>query len=261
MGAGGSDFSSLALAAALGAAVAYGTLRLGGGATERQTSIGTFKLYYFDFPGKAEPIRAALTYSGLQFEDIRLSREEFVAMKKAGTFKFGQVPALVTPDGEQLVQSSAILRYIGRVAAAAGDERLYPTDLRTAQRVDAAMAQEDDVFIGLRALKYERNGFPAKVLTDEAKAVVANELSTSVIPRHLGLFSKLLEGNADSDAYIAGTAEPSAADFVLFETFKMIDGGLGIADFPKGLIQSDFPLIAAYMKRFAEHPDVKRWYN
>jgi hypothetical protein len=39
------------------------------------------KLYYFDIAGKAEAIRLACVYSDFNFEDIRLSREEFTNMK------------------------------------------------------------------------------------------------------------------------------------------------------------------------------------
>ena len=38
-------------------------------------------LTYFDFPGAAEPIRWALEQSGVEWEDKRLSREEFAALK------------------------------------------------------------------------------------------------------------------------------------------------------------------------------------
>lgn len=38
-------------------------------------------LIYFNMPGAAEPIRWALAQSGLEWEDKRLSREEFGALK------------------------------------------------------------------------------------------------------------------------------------------------------------------------------------
>lgn len=38
-------------------------------------------LTYFDFAGLAEPIRMALAVSGLEWEDKRLTREEFGALK------------------------------------------------------------------------------------------------------------------------------------------------------------------------------------
>jgi hypothetical protein len=35
------------------------------------------KLYFFDVAGPAEPIRIALNYAKVQFDDIRLTHEEF----------------------------------------------------------------------------------------------------------------------------------------------------------------------------------------
>lgn len=40
------------------------------------------KLYYFNIPGKGEAIRLACTYSGYAIEDIRVTRDEFLAMKE-----------------------------------------------------------------------------------------------------------------------------------------------------------------------------------
>eukprot|EP01056_Protomagalhaensia_sp_Gyna25_P000124 Protomagalhaensia_sp_Gyna_25__123@NODE_105_length_5226_cov_230_702911_g82_i0_p2_GENE_NODE_105_length_5226_cov_230_702911_g82_i0NODE_105_length_5226_cov_230_702911_g82_i0_p2_ORF_typecomplete_len610_score131_18GST_N/PF02798_20/4e09GST_N/PF02798_20/2_4e03GST_N/PF02798_20/8_1e10GST_C_3/PF14497_6/7_5e06GST_C_3/PF14497_6/3_9e05GST_N_3/PF13417_6/0_0066GST_N_3/PF13417_6/1_4e03GST_N_3/PF13417_6/4_7e06GST_N_4/PF17172_4/0_036GST_N_4/PF17172_4/3e02GST_N_4/PF17172_4/0_78GST_C_5/PF16865_5/0_00014GST_C_5/PF168 len=40
------------------------------------------KLYYYDWPGKAEPIRLALHVAGIEFEDIRLKDEEVATMKE-----------------------------------------------------------------------------------------------------------------------------------------------------------------------------------
>lgn len=49
------------------------------------------KLYYFDIPGKAEAARLACMYGDFPIEDIRLSRDEFLAMKEEGKLPFGQV--------------------------------------------------------------------------------------------------------------------------------------------------------------------------
>ena len=72
------------------------------------------KLYYFDIPGKGEAIRLACAHSGFALEDIRITRDQFIALKESGKLPFGQVPLLELPTGECLSQSAAIMRYIGK---------------------------------------------------------------------------------------------------------------------------------------------------
>jgi glutathione S-transferase len=52
------------------------------------------KLYYFDLYGRAEGIRMLLNHAKVEFEDVRLSPEDFGKLKNEGKFEFGQVPAL-----------------------------------------------------------------------------------------------------------------------------------------------------------------------
>ncbi|CAM9889837.1 unnamed protein product, partial [Ectocarpus sp. 4 AP-2014] len=69
-------------------------------------------LTYFDMAGAAEPIRWALEKGGLEWEDKRLTREEFGELKPS--LPNGQVPVL-SVDGFELAQSMAILRYVGKL--------------------------------------------------------------------------------------------------------------------------------------------------
>ncbi|CAM9153105.1 unnamed protein product, partial [Ectocarpus fasciculatus] len=89
------------------------------------------KLYYFDIPGKAEAARLACQYAGYPIEDVRLSREEFLAMKEAGRLPFGQVPVMDIGDGTMIGQSAAIMRYLGKKTG------LYPSDDVVAALVDS----------------------------------------------------------------------------------------------------------------------------
>lgn len=41
----------------------------------------TFKLFYFDFKALAEPIRYLFAYGGQEYEDVRISREEWPVLK------------------------------------------------------------------------------------------------------------------------------------------------------------------------------------
>ena len=69
------------------------------------------KFYYFDLYARGEPIRMALHLSGAQWEDIRLTGPSWA--EKKPTARFGQMPILELDDGTQLVQTAAILHYIG----------------------------------------------------------------------------------------------------------------------------------------------------
>ena len=76
------------------------------------------RLIYPDIPfWRAETSRLALFIGGIEFEDLRPSREEIAKMKTDGTFPFGQFPVLQV-DGKTIAQTGAT-----------GNTPLYRTDL------------------------------------------------------------------------------------------------------------------------------------
>ncbi|CAG0918809.1 unnamed protein product [Notodromas monacha] len=77
----------------------------------------TYKLIYFDMPGRAEFIRMLLHQAGVEFEDFRFPREAWPSLKPE--MPFGQVPVLEV-NGKKLSQSHAIARYIAREHGLAG---------------------------------------------------------------------------------------------------------------------------------------------
>ncbi|KAJ8712539.1 hypothetical protein PYW07_005381 [Mythimna separata] len=90
--------------------------------------------YYFDIKGRGESCRLLLAYGGQQFEDRRLTAEQWPAFKPKT--RFGQLPILEI-DGKQYAQSLAIARYLGRKFGLVGDT---PEDaLEIDQNVDLFM--------------------------------------------------------------------------------------------------------------------------
>ena len=97
----------------------------------------SYKLTYFDFDGgRGEPIRIALHAAGIEFEDERLSFEQFSEMRH-GT-PFSALPVL-SVGGADISQTNSLLRYVGRVAD------LYPTDHLQALYCDEVMSVFEDI--------------------------------------------------------------------------------------------------------------------
>ncbi len=96
-----------------------------------------FKLTYFDFNGgRGEPIRIAFHAAGVDFEDHRISFEEF--MKTRSDLRFTCAPVLAI-DGVDVTQSNSMLRYVGKMAG------LYPEDDLQALYCDEAMDAVEDL--------------------------------------------------------------------------------------------------------------------
>lgn len=77
----------------------------------------TYKLTYFNVQALAEPIRLLLSYGGKTFEDVRVEREKWPALKP--NFPMGQLPVLEI-DGIQVYQSVAVARYVAKTVGLAG---------------------------------------------------------------------------------------------------------------------------------------------
>ena len=97
----------------------------------------SYKLTYFDFDGgRAEAIRIAFHTAGIKFEDNRLSFPEFGEMRQST--RFNSVPVLEI-DGAAVTQSSALGRYVGKMAG------LYPKDDLQALYCDEVMDALEDL--------------------------------------------------------------------------------------------------------------------
>ncbi|CAH1407838.1 unnamed protein product [Nezara viridula] len=76
-----------------------------------------YKLTYFNVKGLGEPIRFIFAYMGKEFQDNRISHEEWPQFKEKTPF--GKMPFLEI-DGKVYYQSVPILRYLAPQAGLAG---------------------------------------------------------------------------------------------------------------------------------------------
>jgi glutathione S-transferase len=96
------------------------------------------RLIYFDAPvSRGEECRLALHIAGVDFEDVRIRRDAWPALKP--TTPFGGLPVYEIEGRPPLAQSNAILVYIGR------RHDVHPKDDFEAARHEAMMVHVEDL--------------------------------------------------------------------------------------------------------------------
>lgn len=217
----------------------------------------------------------ACTYGGIPFDDVRLGRDKFLEMKQDGRLPFGQLPALQVDD-QLLVQSAAILRFVGKLA------NLYPTgsgsDDIYAAKIDAAMDEEADMFVGLSVSRYkgkvsnaplQRHRFSSSInvrlerfgfgyMSPDDVKVVRQSLNDEVLPRHLTFLENLMR--LSSTGWIAGGPDPSIADFALVPRLQWLCEP-GVHDGIDCGILDSYPLLGGLIQRFMALPSVDAYYK
>mmetsp|Transcript_34146 Transcript_34146/g.90229 ORF Transcript_34146/g.90229 Transcript_34146/m.90229 type:complete len:174 (-) Transcript_34146:286-807(-) len=160
-----------------------------------------YKLTYFDFPGVAEKIRIAFRLGGIDFEDDRIDFARWPEFK--ARTPYGLLPLLSVDGNAPMTQSSAILRYIGRLT------KLYPDDPEKALAVDEIIGLEED-FFRARSLPWfiGRNpvahGHAANMPGEEAARMqsrLRSSMASNEIPRFLTFFeAKLAQSGLNESA-------------------------------------------------------------
>jgi len=96
------------------------------------------RLTYFDqAASRGEECRLALSVAAVEFEDNRIQRSAWPALKP--TTPFGSLPTFEVPGKPPLTQSNAILGYIGRTYG------LLPADTWEAARLESLMNAAEDL--------------------------------------------------------------------------------------------------------------------
>lgn len=200
------------------------------------------QLYYFDFPfWRAEISRIALHASGQPFDDVRLKRDEFRALKASGELPFGQVPVLKVGD-TFIAQTGAIARYCGRLAG------LYPQDALMQAQVDQVIDAISDITLHIG--RSMRISDPDEKLT--ARALLAKE----TLPLWLGFLERLLDKN--NNGYFVGDTL-TMADLAVWRGMGWLTGGI-LDGIPANLLDG-FPQLQKHVNRVEGHAVVTNWNN
>ena len=195
------------------------------------------KLTYFDAPiSRGEECRLALYLAGVEFEDVRVKRDEWMTLKP--TTPFGSLPTLELEGAGVLAQSNALLALIGR------RHGLLPGDDVEAARHEAILQHCEDL----------RAAFaPTLRMTDpEAKKTAREKLVELYVPAWVGNVDDKIRGP------FFGGDRPSVADVKLFVVTRWLAGGT--VDHVPTTVLDDAPKVRALVSAFADHERVKAWY-
>ncbi|XP_050509818.1 glutathione S-transferase-like [Diabrotica virgifera virgifera] len=124
----------------------------------------TYKLIYFDGPGKAEAIRMILSYGEIPFEDKRIQIGDWPKLKP--TTPLGQLP-LLEVDGKAIPQSTAICRYLASIVKLDGKDAKESLALDVAvetlfdvQKLSSEVSYEQDAARKKEKLEKLKQGLP-----------------------------------------------------------------------------------------------------
>ena len=200
----------------------------------------SYKLTYFDVDGgRAESIRISLHAAGIEFEDRRISFQEFGESREG--FPFNCVPVLEI-DGAPVSQSNALSRYAGKKAG------LYPEDEIEALYCDEVLGASEDLtnHIG-RTI-----GLDGEALKEARAELVAGWLT---------VFLKGLEGllQRGGGEYFAD-GRLTIADLKVYSVTGWLCSGM-LEHVPVELINELAPGLVEHRKRVHAHPTVKAWYE
>ena len=198
-----------------------------------------YKLTYFDFDGgRGEPIRIAFHAAGIDFEDKRISFQEFGEMRQG--MRFNSAPILEI-DGVVVTQSNAINRYIGKLAG------LYPADDLQALYCDEAMDALEDL------LHYIVRTFG---LQGEELRLVREELADGWISVYLqGLDELLARGGGQ---YFADNSLTMADLKVFVQTRSLRSGTLD--HIPTDIVERVAPGLVEHQERVEGDRRVAAYY-
>jgi glutathione S-transferase len=190
-----------------------------------------YRLHYFPFRGRGEQVRLLFHALEIPFDDVRVDRTGFVALRATvpERLTFGSLP-LLEDDDFSLVQGPAIMAYLGAKHGA------RPSDLRSAARCDALTLGAEDLRI-----RY----FRAFAADDAAKAeFVRGEWTERWLPRLDGVLAL-----NRSDRHVLGDAL-SVADIALWD---VVDA---VTTFIPGATLAGHDRLQAFVHAFAARPPV-----
>ena len=203
------------------------------------------KIYYSHTPfWRAEVLRVSLHISNIPFEDIRITRDEFIAMIKTGLLPngkrapFHQLPVIEVGD-KIIGQTGAIARYCGKIS------NLYSNDNINAAKIDQIIDAATDITNIVSPTIREKD----EIKKIEDRKVLVNKL----LPRWFRYLENLLSED-DSSWFVE---KMSIADIAIWRLLGWLTSGI-IDGIPTSVVD-DFPKLKNIHHQVHNHPKVQKW--
>jgi len=194
------------------------------------------KLTYFDAPvSRGEECRLALHVAGVDFEDVRLKRDEWLALKP--TTPFGGLPVYEEAGRPPLGQSNAIMVLVGR------RHGLHPTDDFEAARHEALMHYVEDLRTNLA---------PTLRMADDEKKRVREELAATYLPT----WGANVEKHLGDGPFVAGD-KLHVVDLKLYMAVRWLASGK--VDHIPATIFAGYPKLTRVHDAVRDHARVQAW--
>ena len=196
--------------------------------------MSSYKLVYFEIKGRGEVSRLIFAQAGVEYEDKRVSKEEWAQLKP--TTPTGQLP-LLEVDGKTLTGSRPINRFLAERFGLAGSN-----DLENAE-IAGIIDLMDDFIMRL---------FPWFIEKDEAKkAEVLKNISENEVPKYMGILEKRCAANNGNWIYgqkvtYADITIVGACDFVGSFLPNLLEGQPALAKMKESV--ESLPNIARWLK-------------
>lgn len=195
------------------------------------------RLIYFDAPvSRGEECRLALHLAGVDFDDVRIKRDDWPALK--GQTPYGAMPVLELPGYPPLAQTNAILVLLGR------RHGLHPSDDFEAARHEGVMQHVED----LRAAVG-----PTLRMGDTEKKVAREALVAGFLPA----WAAAAERNILTGPFFAGD-HINVVDLKLYKAVQWLASGN--VDHIPATIFAGYPKLTGVYDAVRDHPGVRAWY-
>ena len=205
------------------------------------------RFIYFDTPfWRAEVSRLALYIGKIDFDDVRVKRDEFLQARRTGklndgtTVPFRQLPILVI-DQQTISQTAGIARLCGKLGG------LYPLDQSVkAAQIDQVIDMATDITSLLTPSMRENNS--------ALKKAMRKDLSKASLPRLIGFLEELLVSQ-QSTWFVGDTM--TIADLAIWRLMGSLTSE--VTEHIPNDILSSFPRVQKICWAVGENPRVIEW--